>query len=126
MGGSLVEAAGGLTVILVAIGFQLLLNSAILWFVLNHIMDKKKIGNPTFGRCFLCTVGLIVAVLVSALCLLIPLPVLNLVFFLVAVFKLSTLVIEATFELMSGGFIILIVYWLTQIAISYLVRSALS
>jgi len=74
----------------------------------------------------LCTVGLIVAVLVSALCLLIPLPVLNLVFFLVAVFKLSTLVIEATFELMSGGFIILIVYWLTQIAISYLVRSALS
>jgi hypothetical protein len=65
-------------------------------------------------------------VLVSALCLLIPLPVLNLVFFLVAVFKLSTLVIEATFELMSGGFIILIVYWLTQIAISYLVRSALS
>jgi hypothetical protein len=126
MGGSLIEAAGGLTVILVAIGFQLLLNSAILWFVLNHIMDKKKIGNPTFGRCFLCTVGLIVAVLVSALCLLIPLPVLNLVFFLVAVFKLSTLVIEATFELMSGGFIILIVYWLTQIAISYLVRSALS
>lgn len=74
----------------------------------------------------MCTVGLIVAVLVSALCLLIPLPVLNLVFFLVAVFKLSTLVIEATFELMSGGFIILIVYWLTQIAISYLVRSALS
>jgi hypothetical protein len=49
MGGSLIEAAGGLTVILVAIGFQLLLNSAILWFVLNHIMDKKKIGNPTFG-----------------------------------------------------------------------------
>ena len=122
----MLEAAGGITVILVAIGFQLVLNSAILWFVLNHIMDKKKIGNPTFGRCFLCTIGLIVAALVSALCLLIPLPVLNLVFFLVALFKLSTLVIEATFELMSGGFIIPIVYWVMQITISYLVKSVLA
>jgi hypothetical protein len=74
----------------------------------------------------LCTIGLIVAALVSALCLLIPLPVLNLVFFLVALFKLSTLVIEATFELMSGGFIIPIVYWVMQITISYLVKSVLA
>ena len=105
----LAAALGGFLIFAIAI--QILFNSVAIWLVVKYMVDVG--GKVKYWRCLLCAALLILAIVLAVPCLLIPIPVLNLILFLIVWYKVSIVVIEASMEIHQGALSILILYLIT-------------
>lgn len=111
----MLELVGGLAILLISLGISWLFGSFVFWFVMRTMTDET---DASLGKCFLATLSIFIAGAVSLLTLLIP--VIGIVLFFVAWFKLSSILVEAIFEMREGGGTVVFLYMLTIIAVNML------
>lgn len=120
--GALIGALIGFVLIALAISF--LINTVTMWVVVNFILGKR--GDGPFLKCLLCCFYLALVTLAAFICLIIPIPILNIIVGLSVWWKGSLAVIEYVFEgTETGARSILIMYLLTSFAIQWGTRKML-
>ena len=116
---ALISSLGALAII-IGLLIDIVLNAAVIWVVANYM---TSLGERTaFLKCLTCSFLLVIVGVVSILCLLIPLPGVNLIIALVVWYFLATRVIEGALEITSGGMTILILFMLSSAGIGAVLR----
>ncbi len=106
---------------------QLFINSSVLWFVVNMMMPVEGARREPFHRCIL--VVLLLSLVTIMTFGLIVVAGFFLPGFLVMLGGLafwylgSKAVVEGLFERHEGGLTILVLYWLTLVAVAYMIRN---
>jgi hypothetical protein len=120
MGVEAMWATLGVAGVIIAFLINTVVNACVLWFVVNFMVGKR--GDGPFLRCIACAALLFVVIVLALLCLLIPIPLVNLVLAIFVWYKGSIAVIEGCFELTSGALTVLIFY----LVVGWLVAKATS
>ncbi|HBF33975.1 TPA: hypothetical protein DDW35_05380 [Candidatus Sumerlaeota bacterium] len=102
---------------LISLGIGWIINSFILWIVLNWLYPVED--GAKFGKCILAALLMALGGVLAALCLLIP--IIGIVLFLIAWYKLSVIVLESIFEMTTGAGAAFLIYLLVNIVIKMVV-----
>jgi hypothetical protein len=100
---------------LTTLGLGWIINSFILWIVLNWVYPIQD--GAKFGKCMLAALLMALSGVLAGLCFFVP--IIGIVLFFIAWYKLCTIVLESIFEMTTGAGTACLIYLLVNIALKY-------
>jgi hypothetical protein len=115
------EQAGGIYLILLSAGIGIIINTVIIWLIVNVVLGSM--GEGPFLKCLATSISLSVVGVLSLAFLFFPIPLVNIIIWLVVWYKLSKMMIDVWLDVGDkAARSILIIYIIASILLNLAVR----